>query len=88
MVRNITLRRRSTATECTGASVTGAVVAGARLLGPSAMASAAVGATAIGRIAIADAVSRRLRAGEVEIASLKVQELEVGGRRWPESGHE
>jgi hypothetical protein len=41
---------------------------------------------AIARIAIADAVIRRLRAGEVEIASLKVHQLEVGGRRWGESG--
>jgi hypothetical protein len=41
---------------------------------------------AIGRIAVADAVIRRLRAGEVEIASLKVHELEVAGRRWPEAG--
>jgi hypothetical protein len=28
-------------------------------------------------------VIRRLRAGEVEIGSLKVRELEVAGQRWP-----
>ena len=28
---------------------------------------------------------RRLRAEEIEIASLKVGTLEVGGRRWPET---
>jgi hypothetical protein len=37
---------------------------------------------AVGRLAIADAVIRRLRAGEVEIGSLKVRELEVAGQRW------
>jgi hypothetical protein len=29
------------------------------------------------------AVIRKLNAGEVEIRTLRVQELEVGGRRWP-----
>jgi hypothetical protein len=29
-------------------------------------------------------VIRTLKAGEVEIGSLKVGELEVAGRRWPE----
>jgi hypothetical protein len=32
---------------------------------------------------IANAVIRKLQAGEVEIRSLRVHELEVGGRRWP-----
>jgi hypothetical protein len=44
-----------------------------------------VGALAIGRVSIANAVIRRLRAGEVEISSLKVQELWIGERRWPEA---
>jgi hypothetical protein len=39
-------------------------------------------------VAIANAVIRRLRAGEVEIRSLKVHELEVAGRRWPEAPRE
>jgi hypothetical protein len=39
---------------------------------------------AIGRLAIANAVVRKLRAGEVEIESLRVTHLEVAGRRWPE----
>jgi hypothetical protein len=43
-----------------------------------------VGALAVGRLAIADAVIRRLRAEQIEIGSLKVRELEVAGRRWPE----
>jgi hypothetical protein len=42
-----------------------------------------VGALAIGRVAIANAVIRKLSAGEVEIRTLRVRELEVGGRRWP-----
>jgi hypothetical protein len=49
-------------------------------MGPLAITVAAVGAMAIGRLAIADAVSRNLRAGEVEIGSLKVRELEVAGQ--------
>jgi hypothetical protein len=40
---------------------------------------------AIGRLAIANAVIRKLQAGEIEIQSLKVHELEVAGRRWPEA---
>jgi hypothetical protein len=40
---------------------------------------------AIGRLAIANAVIRKLRAEEIEIGSLKVRELEVAGRRWPEN---
>jgi hypothetical protein len=44
-----------------------------------------VAAYPIGRLAIANAVIRRLRAEEIEIASLKVGTLEVGGRRWPET---
>jgi hypothetical protein len=39
---------------------------------------------AVGRLAIANAVIRKLQAGEVEIGLLKVTQLEVGGRRWPE----
>jgi hypothetical protein len=42
-----------------------------------------VGALTVGRIAIANAVIRKLNAGEVEIRTLRVQELEVGGRQWP-----
>jgi hypothetical protein len=41
---------------------------------------------AIGRLAIANAVIRKLQAGEIEIRSLKVHELEVAGRRWPDAG--
>jgi hypothetical protein len=33
---------------------------------------------------IAEAVIRKLKAEEIEIGSLKVGELEVGGRRFPE----
>jgi hypothetical protein len=74
----------------TGASIVGAMIVGPRLVGPSAMApiaigACAVGAMAIGRLAIADAVVRRLRAESIEIGALKVRELEVAGRRWPES---
>jgi hypothetical protein len=36
-------------------------------------------------LAIANAVIRRLRAEEIEIGSLKVRELEVAGRRWPDA---
>jgi hypothetical protein len=72
-----------------GAGITGAAIVGARLIGPTAMgplsiAVCAVGAVAIGRVAIANAVIRKLNAGEVAINSLKVQELEINGRRWPE----
>jgi hypothetical protein len=35
-------------------------------------------------LAIANAVIRKLQAGEIEIKSLKVNELEIGGRPWPE----
>jgi hypothetical protein len=42
-------------------------------------------ALAIGRLAIANAVIRKLRAEEIEIGSLKVRELEVAGKRWPET---
>jgi hypothetical protein len=74
----------------TGASIIGALVVGPRLMGPSAMAplaiaACAVGAMAVGRVALADAVTRRLRAEEIEIGSLKVRELEVAGERWPET---
>ena len=51
-------------------------------MGPLALAVTAVGAMAVGRLAIADAVIRRPRAGEIEIGSLKVRELEVAGQRW------
>jgi hypothetical protein len=44
----------------------------------------AVGAVAIGRLAVADAVIKKLRAGEIEIGSLKVREQQVAGQRWPE----
>lgn len=96
--RIITIRRQdeplprvqNTRFRATGASVTGATAVGPRLLGPSAIAAVAigacaVGAMAVGRLAIADAVIRRLRAGEIEIGSLKVRELEIDGRRWPET---
>lgn len=74
--------------------VSRAAVVGPRALGPTAMAplsiaacavgALAVGAVAIGRVAIANAVIRKLNAGEVEIEALRVRELEVGGRRWPQ----
>jgi hypothetical protein len=75
MARNLTIRQQRTATKATGASLTGLVATGARLFGPSEMApitiaACAAGAIAIGRLAIADAVMRKLRAGEVEIRSL------------------
>ena len=90
MSRTITIRRRGAHSRVTPASVTGAEIVGPRLLGPAAMAplslaACAVGALAIGRVAIANAVIRKLSAGEVEIRWLKVQELEVSGRRWPEA---
>ena len=74
--------------QTTGAATTGVKAVGARAIGSSAtgaiaIAAAAVGALAIGRVTIANAVVRKRRAGEVEIRSLKVQELAVGGRRWP-----
>ena len=83
--------RRRTGFRFSEATVTGAMVVGPRLLGPSAMApvaiaACAVGALAIGRLAIAEAVVLRVRAGESEIGSLKVRELEVAGRHWPELG--
>ena len=37
-----------------------------------------------GRVAIANAVIRKLRAEQLEIGVLRVRELEVGGRRWPD----
>jgi hypothetical protein len=62
---------------------------GPRAIGPTVMAPVAIGVCAIGllairRVLIADAAIRRRRAGHVEIRSLKVGELEVAGRPWPE----
>ena len=99
MTGSVNLRRRNTSSASrpettrfvvTGASVIGVLVVGPRLMGPSAMAplaiaASAVGAVAIGRLAIADAVIRKLRAGEIEIDSLKVREWVVAGQRGPET---
>src|SRR5436305_6338600 len=87
--RRIKTPRRGVRATIEGASVSGARVVGARLVGPTAMgplaiAAGAVVALAIGRVAIANAVIRRLSAGEVEIGRLRVNELEVAGRRWPQ----
>lgn len=89
--RRIRSSRKGGRTSVDGATISGARVVAARLVGPSAMgplsiAVSAVGALAIGRLAIANAVIRKLSAGEVEIGALRVRELEVGGRRWPEPG--
>ena len=80
--------RRGNGATATGAARPAQGRRGARWSGPSAMgplaiAVSAVGALAIGRVVIANAVIRRLRAGEIEIGTLRVRELEVGGRRWP-----
>ena len=67
------LAKRHAKAEATAVHATAAQVVGARLLGPTS------------RIAIGRAVIRTLKAGEVEIGSLKVDQLEVAGRRWPEA---
>jgi hypothetical protein len=78
---------RITGPRVVGPQIVGPQLVGPRVIAPTALAplaaaAAAIGALAIGRLAIADAVVRRLRAGEVEIRSLKVGELEIGGQPW------
>jgi hypothetical protein len=80
---------RKARAEAIGASATGVKVVAARLIGPTAfgpvaLGVAAIGAIAIGKVVISEAVIRKLRSEEIEIGLLKVRELEVAGRRWPE----
>jgi hypothetical protein len=83
----LNIRRQTTGATATKASAIGAMAVGVRAIGPSLMGplacgAVAIGAIAIGRLAIADAVIKRLRAEEIEIASLKVGRLEVAGQSW------
>lgn len=87
-LRRTPLVARAIPTQVTGGSLTGAHAIGVRAIGPSALgplavAVCAVGAIAIGRVAIGRAVIRVLKAGEVEIDSLRVGRLEVAGQAWP-----
>jgi hypothetical protein len=43
-----------------------------------------VGAIAIGRLAVNDAAIPTRRAGKLDVGSLKVQQLEIAGQRWPD----
>ena len=56
---------------------------GSLAIGAVAVGAIAVGAVAIGRLVVRKAVLRELEAGNVHIRTLAVDELEVGGRRWP-----
>ncbi len=88
MRRSKSIDVHKTGAAVTGATVTGGQISGPRILGPTAMAplaiaACAIGALAIGRLAIANAVNKKLQAEEIEIGSLTVDRLEVGGQRWP-----
>jgi hypothetical protein len=70
-----------------GLRATIATMAGPSALGPVAMAltavgAVAIGALAIGRLAIKKAVLEELHASNVEIDTLKVNRVEIGGVIW------
>ncbi len=66
----------------TGLRVVAAALTGPSALAPVALAAGAVGALAVGRLAIRKAVVNELRATTVDIDTLTIRRLEVGGIPW------